>query len=187
MDKKIKIIITILLMVDLIIILTILKYKKISKIENKIQVEPNTEIQDINKDISENNVKTENEVIEENKNEVTEIKNIAEENQKEQNESKSKKVSEITKKSSTSSVSVKSSFNEDAFTNQHLKNYPDYGTIYATLKINKINVNSNVYFGLTDQMLSKGICHDTGSYLPGENGSIIMCGHNYMNNFSKLR
>lgn len=190
MDKKIKILMTILLMVGLIIILMIFKYKKIGKIEDEIQIEPSTEIQNVNEDISENYIELENEVIEENTNEVSKINNnIAEESKEEKShsENNTKEIIETTEKSSTSTVNVESSFDESAFVNQHLKNYPDYGTIYATLKINKINVNSKVYFGLTDQMLSKGICHDTGSYLPGENGSIIMCGHNYMNNFSKLR
>ena len=80
-----------------------------------------------------------------------------------------------------------SKYNEDAFVDGHLKNYPLFGTKYATLKVNKININSKIYFGLTDDILTKGIAHDTGSYLPGEGGSIIICGHNFMNNFNKLR
>lgn len=77
-------------------------------------------------------------------------------------------------------------FDENAFVNNHLKSYPSFGKQYATLKIDKIGINAPIFFGLNDEIILQGIGHDTGSYLPGENGSIIMCEHNYMNNFSRL-
>lgn len=80
-----------------------------------------------------------------------------------------------------------SSYNENYFKEGHLISYPSFSEKYATLKISKIDVNAPIYFGATDDILSKGIAHDSGSYFAGENGSIIMCGHNYMNNFTRLR
>lgn len=80
-----------------------------------------------------------------------------------------------------------SSYNENYFKENYLISYPSFSEKYATLKISKIGVNAPIYFGATDDILSKGIAHDSGSYFAGENGSIIMCGHNYMNNFTRLR
>lgn len=59
-----------------------------------------------------------------------------------------------------------------------LKNYPEYGTKYATIEINKIDVNLPVYLGDTLEILKKGVGHSSGSYFPGEGGSIIYMGHN---------
>lgn len=59
-----------------------------------------------------------------------------------------------------------------------LKNYPEYGTQYATIEIDKIDVNLPVYFGDTLDVLKKGVGHSTGSYFPGEGGSIVYMGHN---------
>ena len=59
-----------------------------------------------------------------------------------------------------------------------IKNYPEYGTQYATIEIDKINVNLPVYFGDTLEILKKGVGHSSGSYFPGEGGSIIYMGHN---------
>ena len=59
-----------------------------------------------------------------------------------------------------------------------LENYPEYGTKYATLEIDKINVNLPVYYGDTLDVLKKGVGHSSGSYFPGEGGSIIYMGQN---------
>ena len=59
-----------------------------------------------------------------------------------------------------------------------LKNYPEYGTQYATIEIDRIDVNLPVYFGDTLDVLKKGVGHSTGSYFPGEGGSIVYMGHN---------
>ena len=59
-----------------------------------------------------------------------------------------------------------------------IRNYPEYGTQYATIEIDKINVNLPVYFGDTLEILKKGVGHSSGSYFPGEGGSIIYMGHN---------
>ena len=59
-----------------------------------------------------------------------------------------------------------------------LENYPEYGTQYATIEIPKIDANLPVYFGDTLEILKKGVGHSSGSYFPGEGGSILYMGHN---------
>ena len=65
-------------------------------------------------------------------------------------------------------------------------NYPEYGTQYATLQIDKIDANLPVYFGDTLEVLKKGVGHSSGSYFPGEGGSIIYMGHNSKNMFRRF-
>ena len=67
-----------------------------------------------------------------------------------------------------------------------LQTYPEYGTQYATIQIPKINVNLPVYFGDTLEILKKGVGHSSGSYFPGEGGSIIYMGHNSQNVFRRF-
>lgn len=67
-----------------------------------------------------------------------------------------------------------------------LKNYPEYGTQYATIEIPKIDVNLPVYFGDTLEILKKGVGHSSGSYFPGEGGSIVYMGHNSKNIFRRF-
>lgn len=69
---------------------------------------------------------------------------------------------------------------------QTLKNYPEYGTQYATIEIDKIDVNLPVYFGDTLEILKKGVGHSSGSYFPGEGGSIVYMGHNSKNMFRRF-
>ena len=59
-----------------------------------------------------------------------------------------------------------------------LDSYPEYGTQYATIEIPKIGANLPVYFGDTLEILKKGVGHSSGSYFPGEGGSILYMGHN---------
>ena len=67
-----------------------------------------------------------------------------------------------------------------------VKNYPEYGTQYATIEIDKINVNLPVYYGDTLEILKKGVGHSSGSYFPGEGGSIVYMGHNSKNMFRRF-
>ena len=71
-------------------------------------------------------------------------------------------------------------------TKNKLKVYPEYGTQYATIEIPNINVNLPVYFGDTLEVLKKGVGHSSGSYFPGEGGSIIYMGHNSKNVFRRF-
>lgn len=59
-----------------------------------------------------------------------------------------------------------------------LKVYPEYGTQYATIEIPKIDIDLPVCLGDTLEVLKKGVGHSSGSYFPGEGGSIIYMGHN---------
>ena len=70
--------------------------------------------------------------------------------------------------------------------NNKIKNYPEYGTKYATIEIPKIDVNLPVYFGDTLEILKKGVGHSSGSYFPGEGGSIVYMGHNSKNVFRRF-
>lgn len=60
-----------------------------------------------------------------------------------------------------------------------LVNYPTFGTKYATLKIESINLELPVYYGANYTILKSGIAHDDTSFFPGEGGSIILAGHNF--------
>lgn len=74
--------------------------------------------------------------------------------------------------------------------NKILKEYPQYGQKYASIQIPKIKVDLPVYFGATLEILKNGVGHDSGSYFPGEGGSIIYMGHNskeVFRDFSKLQ
>ena len=70
--------------------------------------------------------------------------------------------------------------------NQGIKNYPSYGAKYAKIKIPKIDVNLPVYFGDTLEILKNGVGHSSGSYFPGEGGSIIYMGHNAKKTFRRF-
>ena len=70
--------------------------------------------------------------------------------------------------------------------NKVLTSYPEYGTQYATIQIPRIDVDLPVYFGDTLDILKKGVGHSSGSYFPGEGGSIIFMGHNSKKVFRKF-
>lgn len=63
--------------------------------------------------------------------------------------------------------------------NMKLINYPKYGSRYGRMIIESIDVNLPLYFGDTLSILKNGIGHSSGSYFPGEGGSILCAGHNY--------
>ena len=69
---------------------------------------------------------------------------------------------------------------------KRLKNYPEYGTQYATIEIPKIDVNLPVFYGDTLEILKNGVGHSSGSYFPGEGGSIVYMGHNSKNIFRRF-
>lgn len=67
-----------------------------------------------------------------------------------------------------------------------LQNYPEYGTKYGNIEIEAIDVNQPVYFGDTLEILKKGVGHSSGSYFPGEGGSIVYMGHNSKDVFRRF-
>ncbi len=69
---------------------------------------------------------------------------------------------------------------------KNIENYPEYGTQYATIEIPEINVKLPVYYGDTLEVLKNGVGHSSGSYFPGEGGSIVYMGHNSKNTFRKF-
>lgn len=78
---------------------------------------------------------------------------------------------------------------EDAsynFEAKKLIKYPSYGSKYATLLIPSINLKLPVYHGDNKKILRYGVGHYTGSYFPGENGSILYAAHNTAGFFQKL-
>ncbi len=78
---------------------------------------------------------------------------------------------------------VKTTF--DIKTNK-LLNYPDIGDKFATLIIPSIDLKLPLYHGDNNKILRRGIGHYGGSYFPGENGTIILAGHNYETMFRNI-
>lgn len=69
---------------------------------------------------------------------------------------------------------------------KRLIEYPEYGTIYATLKIPDLGLELPVYHGDTLDIIKYGVGHFSGSYFPGEGGSIILAAHNSLEHFKRL-
>lgn len=61
---------------------------------------------------------------------------------------------------------------------KNLENYPEYGTKYGTIKIPSLNINLPLYYGDALSVIRYGVGHSSGSYFPGEGGSILCVGHN---------
>jgi len=61
----------------------------------------------------------------------------------------------------------------------NLAYYPEYGTKYATIALPSLGLDFDLYFGDSMDNLRYGIGHSSGSYFPGEGGTIICMGHNY--------
>lgn len=61
---------------------------------------------------------------------------------------------------------------------QEIKEYPEYGTRYANIKIESIDVNLPLYYGDKLSILKNGAGQSSGAYFPGEGGTIICMGHN---------
>lgn len=72
---------------------------------------------------------------------------------------------------------------------KRLENYPEYGTKYGSLQIESINVDLPLYYGDTLSILRNGAGHSSGSYFPGEGGTIVCMAHNtkgYLYDLSKI-
>ena len=177
-NSKFSVIIAIIFLI-VIIIMGILKARNEFK-NRENQANKNIEVVEQNESTKQNIIeetKEENKIIEDNS-KTTENTNKVE--QKEEKTTNNEK-QEVEKK-----VTVKSTFDENAFVEGHLEHYPNFAEQYATLKVKKIGVNAPIYFGATDEIIQKGVGHDSGSYFAGENGTIIMCEHDYLNNFKRL-
>ena len=72
---------------------------------------------------------------------------------------------------------------------KRLESYPEYGTKYGNVKIDSIDVDLPLYYGDTLSILRNGVGHSSGSYFPGEGGSIVCMAHNtigYLYNLSHI-
>ncbi len=67
-----------------------------------------------------------------------------------------------------------------------LESYPEYGTRYANLIIEDLDVNLPLYYGDTLSILRYGVGQTAGGYFPGEGGSIICMAHNTRGFLRKL-
>ena len=59
-----------------------------------------------------------------------------------------------------------------------ITNYPEYGSRYGNIKIESLDINLPLYYGDKLFILKNGVGQSSGSYFPGEGGSIICMGHN---------
>ena len=63
-----------------------------------------------------------------------------------------------------------------------ITNYPEYGRQmsgrYGNIKIESLDINLPLYYGDKLSILKNGVGQSSGSYFPGEGGSIICMGHN---------
>ena len=177
-NNKLSLIIAIIFLIVIIIMGIAKERNEFKNREN--QANENIEIVEQN-ERAEQNTKQETEE----KNKIIEDNSNAKENTNKV-EQKEEKTTNNEKQEVEKNVTVKSTFNENAFVEGHLEHYPNFAEQYATLKIKKIGVNAPIYFGATDEIIQKGVGHDSGSYFAGENGTIIMCEHDYLNNFKRL-
>ena len=171
-NNKLSLIIAILFLIVIIIM-------GIAKARNEFKNRENqaNETMEVVEQNTKQETKEENKIIEDNSNTKENTNKVEQKEEKTTNNEKQ----EVEKK-----VTVKSTFYENAFVEGHLEHYPNFAEQYATLKIKKIGVNAPIYFGATDEIIQKGVGHDSGSYFAGENGTIIMCEHDYLNNFKRL-
>ncbi len=84
---------------------------------------------------------------------------------------------------SSSEQEIKVELNED----KSIKKYPSYGSNYATLKIEELGIQNNVYFGDITSILSVGIGHSTWSDMPTEGGTVVYSGHNREDMLNNLK
>ncbi len=67
-----------------------------------------------------------------------------------------------------------------------LVHYPYYGEKWGTIKIPDINVEAPLYNGDSLDIIKYGVGKYTGSYFPGEGGSIVLAAHNSKQHFGYL-
>lgn len=67
-----------------------------------------------------------------------------------------------------------------------VRNRPEYGTKYADIKIDSLNINLPLYFGDTLSILRNGAGQTSGAYFPGEGGTVVVMAHNTADMFKRL-
>ena len=91
------------------------------------------------------------------------------------------KIAIVENKSSGKKSNIK--FNKES---KKLSEYPLYGEIWAKIEIPTAEIEANVYHGDNLELLKYGVGHHSGSYFPGEGGTIIIPGHNSSKEFQRL-
>lgn len=69
---------------------------------------------------------------------------------------------------------------------KRLINYPNYGTKFATLIIPDMDFEEDVVHGDDLDIIKKNVGHFSGSYFPGEGGTVIIAAHNSRQHFMYL-
>lgn len=69
---------------------------------------------------------------------------------------------------------------------KRIKNRPEYGTKYADLKIESLEIELPLYFGDTLSILRNGAGQTSSAYFPGEGGTVVCMAHNTEKMFKKL-
>ena len=69
---------------------------------------------------------------------------------------------------------------------RRLNVYPSFGDEFGSLEIPNIDVKNVLYHGETLSILKYGFGHHTGTYFPGEGGTVIIAGHNSRSQFYNL-
>lgn len=69
---------------------------------------------------------------------------------------------------------------------RELTEYPSFGEIWATIEIPSVDIKLNLYQGDTLDILKYGAGHHSGSFFPGEGGTILIAAHNSKNQFMDL-
>lgn len=64
--------------------------------------------------------------------------------------------------------------------------YPEYGEVYATLELPALGLTLDVTFGDDLKLIKDKVGQFTGSYMPGEGGTILYAGHNARKIFGRL-
>ncbi len=84
----------------------------------------------------------------------------------------------------------KSVFFENTNTGDTIKGsrivYPKYGEQFGTIEIGSINLLQNLFFGDSDNNLSRGVAQYSGSSFPGEGSTCLIAGHNTNSIFGRL-
>ena len=68
-----------------------------------------------------------------------------------------------------------------------IKTYPSYGLNYGTLKVQRLGIERNIYFGDSADILSIGIGHSTWSEMPTEGGIVVLSGHNNKESLNNIK
>lgn len=83
-------------------------------------------------------------------------------------------------------IKKENNYDKTVIENNKITNYPSYGDVFANLSIPNIGVNEKVYHGDTLDIIKNGIGHYSGSYFPGEGGTVILAAHNSKKHFMYL-